>query len=218
MLLDEAVNLIVAHWNHNGVGVGDYGSDQSQRMVDRLLDARASGDRKEEVFSVVEECLCSSSAMDKETDFISKIERGEAEEERDEQSEDIEDFGQPSLSNPFGGVDMADHDVAIADDGDWYHSIEDHKEEAKGELDAAVDVIIPDACGIDESEASQHPEVSHAVEQDHVVDHGLVLDDLHPEDDDDVDRQDEEGENNQRDDGHVLSIVEVDIPLHLQHL
>ena len=101
--------------------------------------------------------------MNKGPNVIAKIERSEAEDERNDEGENVENFCQTDLSNSLSNVDLANQDVAKTYNGDGDDPIEDKEEESKCQMDATISIIIPDACGILGSGACQHPEVSHTV-------------------------------------------------------
>ena len=122
-------------------------------MVEWLPDSNFTDDRKEEVICVVVEFLLSANTLKKDKFIFSKIVSGEAKDERNEEGKDVENFSQAGLANLLGNINLANHDVAIDHNGDWNRSIEVSEEGAIGQLDTTKDIIIPDAFGMDESEA-----------------------------------------------------------------
>ena len=86
---------------------------------------------------------------------------------------------------------MANEDVAVGDDGDGDDSIDWIEECAKHANNSAGDVVIPDTFGVDREESSKYAYVSHAVVHNHVVDQSAAFDNLHPEDDGQVEWKDQ---------------------------
>ena len=68
-----------------------------------------------------------------------------------------------------------------------------------------------------ESKTWENPKVGNAVVQDHVINQGLLLDNLDPKDNDEVYWKNKEGEGNQRTGCFIIVVVVVDFPLNIDY-